>query len=110
MTARPDGMEKDTVMPTIDRNDENATRWEPTQRIVCAANRDVDGTLYLGVRHCDRFMHDAKTDQRYCEQGFIDQFGEFLTRQEAWKVAVAANQIIRRVGGDEGRLYSENLY
>ena len=83
----------------------------PTQRIVCAANKDSSTRkIVLGIRHCDRFMHDTDVDNRFAEQGFVDQFGTFLTREEAWKVAVAANQIIRRVGGDEGRLYSENLY
>jgi len=36
-----------------------------------------------------------------------------MTRQEAWVVAIEANQIIRRVGGDDendGMLYSENIY
>ena len=47
------------------------------------------------------------------DQGFINNHGKFLSRTEDWKVAEAAVQIIRRVGGDEidgGTLYSENLY
>jgi hypothetical protein len=44
------------------------------------------------------------------EQGFIDQRGEFMTREEAHKVATKSGQIIRRCGGDDGRLFSENLY
>jgi hypothetical protein len=44
------------------------------------------------------------------EQGFVDQRGEYLTREEAFEVASKAGQIIRRCGGDEGRLFSENLY
>ena len=47
------------------------------------------------------------------KQGFIDQYGVFMTRQEAWKVAEAADQINYRCGGDDkygGTLYSENLY
>jgi len=44
------------------------------------------------------------------EQGFVDQHGEFMTREEAHKVAIEAGQIIRRCGGDEERLFSENLY
>lgn len=47
------------------------------------------------------------------EAGFVDNFGNFLTRTEAWKVAEAAGQILYRVGGDTangGTLYSENLY
>ena len=47
------------------------------------------------------------------EDGFIDQFGTFFNRQQAWKIAEKRDQIIRRVGGDiahGGTLYSENLY
>lgn len=33
-----------------------------------------------------------------------------MTREEAHEVAKAAGQIIRRCGGDEHKLYSENLY
>jgi hypothetical protein len=43
-------------------------------------------------------------------QGFLDNKGIFLTREEAHTVAKAAGQIVRRVGGDANRLYSENLY
>jgi len=71
-------------------------------RIVCAANRKAfTGHIVLGIRHWDAFMRG------------IDNKGVFLSRTEAWKVAEAAGQIIRRVGGDEtngGTLYSENLY
>lgn len=85
----------------------------PGRRIVCAAMRCGDD-VYLGVRHLDEFMVE-KWDAIHPkspieEQGFIDQHGEFLTREEAYDVAKAAGQIIRRCGGDEGRLYSENLY
>lgn len=51
-------------------------------------------------------------------QGFVDQFGNFLTREEAWIIAEKNDQIKYRVGGDQvikdgktvGRLFSENLY
>lgn len=90
---------------------------EGKQRVVCAANRNGD-LLVLGARHFDMTMNRTieliDPDDRLChgdwEQGFIDQHGEFLTREEAWVVAEAAGQIIRRVGGDGVRLYSENLY
>lgn len=84
------------------------------QMIVCAANRNqFTGTIILGVRHWDSFMHRLMTEGGPVDQGFIDQRGTFLTRTEAWKVAEAAGQIRRRVGGDSsdgGTLYSENLY
>jgi hypothetical protein len=57
------------------------------------------------------------------ECGFVDQDNVFMSRAEAWKVADAAGQIRRPTGleknydshrapniGDEGLLFSENLY
>lgn len=92
------------------------------RRVVCAANRCTEeGEMVIGVRHFDRLMCQ-KIDSLnivygyeldFSEQGFIDQYGVFMDRQEAWRVAVEAGQIIRRVGGDDsqgGTLYSENLY
>ena len=87
------------------------------RRVVCAANRDASGLVILGARHWDAFMHAQADSQPWVagchEQGFIDQRGVFMSRTEAWQVAVTAGQIIRRVGGDDaggGTLYSENLY
>ncbi len=88
------------------------------RRVVCAANAYKD-LLVLGARHFDMTMHKqiaqsiatcGMVKPSAWEQGFIDQHGVFMTREEAWKVAEAAGQIIRRVGGDGDRLYSENLY
>jgi hypothetical protein len=87
--------------------------------VVCAANRNSDGLIVAGARHYDDVMRaqiKSSTGNwrvNTVEQGFIDQFGNFLTRQEAWGVAFRNNQITRRCGGDEsggGTLYSENLY
>lgn len=93
---------------------------EPGRRIVCAAIQLPDlVTPIIGPRHYDDTMHDTimleppeliEAWRHEAEQGFIDQHGVFLTREEAWVVAEAAGQIIRRVGGDGQRLYSENLY
>lgn len=90
------------------------------QRIVCAAiKRRGSSLMILGIRHWDRFMHDAAMAYKnipmddWTEQGFVDNQNQFLNRLEAWKVAEAAGQIISRVGGDTtngGTLYSENLY
>lgn len=89
-------------------------------RIVCAANRStVTGEIILGIRHCDTFMNHQRNQlpnkgrNADWEQGFVTNKYEFVTRQEAWKIAEAAGQIYRRCGGDEangGTLYSENLY
>lgn len=44
------------------------------------------------------------------KQGFVDDTGHFLSRAQALKVAKAAGQIIRRCGGDNHELFSENLW
>lgn len=87
--------------------------------VVCAANRFKDGRIVLGIRHWDQIMHETvrfiygDDIPKPVEQGFVDQRGNFLTRQEAWKLAKENGQIIRRVGADTlegGTLFSENLY
>src|ERR1700685_4030812 len=75
--------------------------------VVCAANRNKYGHIICGARHFDRIMHTTMQmlDQyreesnttgqpdvdeflwKTSEQGFIDQHGVFLTREEAWVVA-----------------------
>ncbi len=81
--------------------------------VVCAANRHTDGRIVLGVRHFDMLMQNQMGDDktwRNSDQGFVDCRGNFLTREEAWVVASENGQIIRRVGGDGKKLFSENLY
>jgi hypothetical protein len=84
-------------------------------RIVCAAIQLATGLIVPSARHLDMTMRlviasiGAKTMQGSI-QGFIDQHGQFYTREQAWPIALANEQIRRRVGGDDGRLYSENLY
>ena len=93
--------------------------WRPDyrvrqRRVVSAAMRK-DGRLIVGPRHFDKVMRAQMRATegikwwRSCEQGFIDQFGDFMTREEAWEVAEAADQLLRDCG-TSGRLYSEHLY
>lgn len=83
--------------------------------VVCAALH-VGEELILGPRHYDQTMQrqiQTRPDTVLwydAEQGFIDQYGAFLTREEAWLVAEKADQLRRRVNGDGEKLYSENLY
>jgi hypothetical protein len=93
------------------------------QWVVCAANRyqapDGQPVVIPAPRHHDMTMNflikslDAAgaiyTDERG-EQGFIDQFGKFLTREEAREIALRNGQRRRRCGGDGKQLFSENLY
>jgi hypothetical protein len=44
------------------------------------------------------------------EQGFVDQKGRFLTREQARAIAERRGQIRYRCGGDEKKLFSDNLY
>lgn len=85
--------------------------------IVCAANRHRDtGLIVAGARHYDAVMREQMYANggfpfwNNCDQGFIDQRGEFLTREEALVIALANGQRRFRCGGDETELYSENLW
>lgn len=90
-----------------------------TRRVVCAAILiRKNGKIVCGARHYDQVMHAQlqafnavePIDKDGLTQGYIDQWDNFLTREDALIVALAANQRVKRCGGDEHRLYSENLY
>lgn len=89
------------------------------RRVVCAAIRAENGDFILGVRHYDEVMGkqiDARPDgEKFMnrtggDQGFVDNYGVYMIRRQAYDVALKAGQIIRPecVGG-EG-LFSEALY
>lgn len=98
------------------------------RRIVAAAIRAADGSVIVGIRHYSKDMHEQikhrgdgkKFSQRHgIDQGFVDQKGVYLTREEAWVVARKAGQIIRNHEGglpteedlpENDKLFSENLY
>ena len=88
---------------------------KPTSFVVCAANRNKDsGRIICGARHWDNIMRSQKLDTEdfnRWDQGFINQFGEFLTREEAWDIAEKQKQIRHLCYEKQhGYLYSENLY
>lgn len=116
-------------MPNIALKDEEYKTVKP--RIVCAANRYIitypknlkfkdDVLIITGARHWDSVMRgiwDAldtfvidSIDRNKEEQGFIDQFGNFYTRKEAYIIAKENNQIVRDLGYETDELYSEHLY
>lgn len=93
------------------------------RRVVCSAIRAADGTLLLGIRHYSRDMHEQIAKRKDGEkfkhrldedQGFVDQWGKFMTREEAYRIAELSGQIIRPGHCGEGlnglKLYSEGLY
>lgn len=88
---------------------------KPKQFVVCAANRFPDGMILCGARHWDNIMC-AQADAMGIkggneQQGFIDQFGDFLTREEAMRIVKENGQRfdIERNGGSHV-LFSEGLY
>lgn len=99
--------------------------------IVSAAQRNADGRVIMSVRHMDhlfwRNVLDLSADQSLslptgglphkvtlwqgCEQGFVDNRGDFLTREQAWPVALEARQILQKeLNWQRGCLHSEHLY
>lgn len=95
-------------------------RWEyyGVQRRIAQAACSYGGYIVTGTRHyCPimRMQIDAIGGDVLIEwagghdnviQGFTDQYGNFLTRQEAYVIAKEAGQIIRE-DYEPGTLYSE---
>jgi hypothetical protein len=85
------------------------------RHIVCAANL-VDGMLVCGARHHDPIMRevydrlglDAIEHIRKEKQGFIDQYGQFVTREDAAFIVKANDQKLRSFPRDI--CFSEDLY
>lgn len=93
------------------------------RRIVCAAIRAADGDLLLGIRHYSMDMHkqiefrrDGKKFKHRgdSDQGFVDQLGKWVSRADAYQVALASGQLrypeACGQGFDGPKLYSEGLY
>lgn len=89
------------------------------RKIVTAANRHTGtGVLLVGARHWSKAMTaqakamGIKPDSLVCEsfeQGFIDQYDQWLSREDAKRIALANGQpLIGEDWGDE--LFSENLH
>jgi hypothetical protein len=92
--------------------------WQPNPDIpvwiVCAACKHKEtGIIFCGARHFDDVMRSQikATGFKFTgyDQGFIDQYGRFYNRKDAWIIAEKNNQIKRNVS-TSGTLKSENLY
>lgn len=98
-------------------------------RIVCAANKylikyspdEIEELVIAGARHWDSVMRGvwelldeylvSCIDRNTEEQGFIDQFGKFYNRKDAYNIAKENGQIIRDLDGvGVDTLFSEHLY
>lgn len=90
---------------------------KPQAIVVCAAIRFGE-LIIAGARHYDSVMRlqvahidPSKTKRSEAEQGFINQFGEFLTREEAMLVVKESGQPFdAKRNGSGSELFSEGLY
>jgi hypothetical protein len=85
--------------------------------VVSAAIRHKTSRLIVcGVRHFDFLMHQTLEaiygEDNYkgadFEQGFVTSKGEYLTREQAYELALSNKQYLRRL--PKLKLYSEDLY
>jgi hypothetical protein len=96
---------------------------EIKRRVVSAAIRAEDGTVLMGIRHYSQDMYDQMAVRKDGEQfrhrdgddqGFVDQMGIYMTRFEAYDVALKAGQIKNLQACSSGpngqELHSEGIY
>lgn len=93
------------------------------RRVVCAANKyqcmlGGEPLVFIGIRHyCPVMRQNMQPWQEHIDrkseiQGFVDQFGIFMDRKEALKVAKEAGQlnVARIKTWPDNELFSEDLY
>lgn len=108
----------DTVIPLYTRDLPAHDAWQ--RRVVAAANKYGE-VIVVADRHHSPFMNrqlkilkeaGVITTTHTREQGFIDNQGNFLTREEACIVAREAGQInqVRLKNTPFRELFSEDLY
>jgi hypothetical protein len=87
------------------------------QRVVCAAIKHRTGLVVAGARHWDGVMckmvdiaipNRQEGNSSNWEEGFLNDQGEFLTRNEALTVAKNSGQVSSSLNTD--KLYSADLY
>lgn len=89
------------------------------RRVVCSAIRFGD-IMLTGCRHWDVTMRNQvrnlsrvalkKINLEEEEQGFLDQWGNFMSREEAFQVAILSGQITREDMGCREGLFSEDVW
>jgi len=94
-------------------------------RIVSAAiritRRGFMPHVIPGARHfspgmrkiVDRMVHEGVFKQKHvlaAEQGFIDQYDRYWTREQAWEIVMFTGQPLTDRAKQTGTLYSEDLY
>lgn len=90
------------------------------RRIVCACNKFQNKetgeiTFVACVRHYSKEAHMhvkflRASGYKEIEQGFLDQFSDFHSREDALRIALHMGQITREKCSPEDELFSEDLY
>ena len=80
-------------------------------KIIAAAIKLPSGNI-VSLPKPSRHHDIINNLERPCafEQGFLTDAGTFVTREEAYIIARNEGQILFRCDGDEGRLFSDNLW
>lgn len=86
-------------------------------RYVVSAVCKYEDVIVCSPRHYDMTMRnqlkllpEGAFNKHRAIQGFVDQYGTFMSREEAAYVVIANKQPLRDYEILNGRLYSENLY
>jgi hypothetical protein len=83
------------------------------RQVVCAAIRNKStGLIICGPRHhhCFNLLHELGLNiEGTWEQGFVDQWNEFMDRVVALELATACNQVQCKTN-PEDELFSEDIY
>ena len=124
--VRSDARRKDRelrrTLYTMDQFYGETTGQHMVRFVVCAANK-FDDLIVVGYRHycpimnqlIDALPSSYQATQNKCKrenQGFIDNTGQFLTREEAYHLAISVGQITEesKVAPTKNKLFSEDLY
>lgn len=91
--------------------------------IVCAANKfempeGIDDIIVCGTRHHDGLMRVILDNLKklypegcaHGDQGFVDQYQQWVSREDARIIVIANKQHLRDSERLYDELYSENLY
>ena len=97
------------------KNDITKTNNGNTRIVVCAACRH-NGIIITGARHYDKLMVATARligkelfNPHKAEQGFIDQYNNFISRKDGITIAKASGQKLREPDC-HAELFSEDLY
>jgi len=111
-------MKIEDIKEAIKEQQEFSKDYEDNRRVVSAANLMADGTIVMGIRHCcpqmilqAKMMGYSADDLAISGQGFVDNYNNYISRLEAFKIALRKGQLLEpHQQGTLKNLYSEDLY